>query len=217
MAKAADSRTTKFKRPPLEAGNRCGRLTAIEYCYTAHDGVAWWRFQCDCGTECVRNARMVGRGNTQSCGCLRREMAAALARSMSTHGKWRTLEFGIWSKIIARCENPRDKKFYLYGGRGIKICERWRKCFLDFFDDMGPRPSPKHSVDRWPDRDGNYEPNNCRWATVSQQNRNRRNNLIVQFQGRKMTLTEACQIAGVNYQTTRSRLRRGWDVERSLR
>ena len=83
-------------------------------------------------------------------------------------------EYACWSNMKQRCDNPKNPRYADYGGRGIKVCERWRKRFLAFYEDMGPRPSPNHSMDRYPDNDGNYEPNNCRWATWAQQRANQR-------------------------------------------
>jgi hypothetical protein len=91
------------------------------------------------------------------------------------HARWREAcpEYGSWANMIARCENPNATGFEYGGGRGITVCKRWRNSYADFLADMGPRPSPKHSIDRI-DVDGNYEPNNCRWATSAEQNKNKR-------------------------------------------
>jgi hypothetical protein len=91
----------------------------------------------------------------------------------TTHGLTRTIEYNSWASMIQRCTNPRSKKFHCWGGRGIKICERWYS-FENFLADMGPRPSIQYSLDRFPNNDGDYEPGNCRWATRSQQAKNRR-------------------------------------------
>lgn len=83
-------------------------------------------------------------------------------------------EYGPWRAMIERCENPNSSGFKTYGARGIKVCKQWRQSFTTFLSDMGPRPSKQHSIDRWPDNDGNYEPTNCRWATPSEQRLNQR-------------------------------------------
>jgi len=130
-----------------------------------------WDCRCDCGTtRSVRGSTLVA-GESRSCGCLQREIAAALTKE--THGQSRTALYGTWNMMIQRCTNPHVERYPLYGGRGIKVCERWRNDFAAFAADMGPKPSPQHSIDRT-NNDGDYEPGNCRWATRSEQQRNTR-------------------------------------------
>jgi len=117
--------------------------------------------------------------------------------------------------MIHRCENPAVWNFHLYGGRGIKVCARWRGSLANFIADMGPRPSRFHTLDRI-DANGDYEKGNCRWATAEEQARNRRSNRLVTFRGSRMTLAEACELTGVKYETAKKRLKSGWDTERAL-
>src|SRR5690606_6584889 len=126
-----------------------------------------------------------------------------------------TPEYNAWSSMKSRCENPTVASNKDYGGRGIRVCDRWRDSFETFLADMGPRPSPQHSIDRI-DNNGNYEPRNCRWATVLRQQRNKRSNHYVQFRGKTMTVTEAAEIAGANIVLVRSRIKRGWPIERAV-
>lgn len=124
-----------------------------------------WDCLCSCGNQTtVRGAHLRG-SDCQSCGCLALE-------GKTLHGLSKTTEHVIWSGILQRCENKNNHGYRNYGGRGIKVCSRW-KDFENFYADMGRRPSSKHSIDRI-NNDGDYEPNNCRWATVSQQLANRR-------------------------------------------
>lgn len=121
--------------------------------------------------------------------------------------------------MIARCEAKAGSGYRYYGARGIKICDRWRNSFEAFLADMGPKPSPKHSIDRI-DNDGPYTPKNCRWATAQEQANNRQNNHIVIYRGRTITLSNAMRAAGVdvaaNRLTVYKRLKRGWPVERAV-
>lgn len=126
--------------------------------------------RCECGT--VRDIRVSAAlvPTRPSCGCLRRERQAA---RVTTHGMSRTPEFRAWQSMLSRCSNARSTSWSDYGGRGIQVCPRWAGSFEAFLADMGPRPTSDMSLDRI-DVDGNYEPGNCRWATQSQQNANRR-------------------------------------------
>src|SRR5690606_6056327 len=132
------------------------------------------------------------------------------------HAMTRSPEYRAWQHMRERCSNPRVHNYHRYGGRGIKVCDRWANSFENFLADMGPRPSPEHSLDRYPNPDGDYEPGNCRWATPEQQTRNRRTNKILSFKGREQTLTDWCQELDLEPSIVSTRLRRGWTVERAL-
>jgi hypothetical protein len=153
------------------AGQRFGRLVAIEPVATrSRSGNYHWRFVCDCGQEKVVAAGGVMAGQTQSCGCLNRERTA---QRNTKHGMTQTREYKIWKGIKRRCNDFRDKNFERYGGRGITLCDRWFYDFAAFYADMGPNPTPKHTIDRINNELG-YSPDNCRWATWSEQRRNQR-------------------------------------------
>jgi hypothetical protein len=124
-------------------------------------------------------------------------------------------EYKAWANMKERCLNPKFIGWEEYGGRGIKVCERWINSFVDFLSDMGPRPSNKHSVDR-KDPDGDYEPNNCRWATDKEQANNKRNNHYVEYQGERFTLTQLTEKLGKDFKLVHHRLRRGWSLEDAL-
>lgn len=198
-------------RPLIDMkGLRKFRLTVVEY--AGPPGL--WRIRCDCGTE-----RLVRRGwilQSKSCGCYNRE--AIIARNYrhgdSARGKVAP-ELQCWRGLIRRCTDPGDEAYAYYGGRGIAVCDRWLNSYPAFLEDMGRRPSPKHSIDRV-NNDGNYEPSNCEWALSKQQMRNRRGRRKVNFQGRSMPASEAAELAGISYDIFLERINRGWETERAL-
>ena len=132
------------------------------------------------------------------------------------NGKSRKLpEYRHWINMKSRCFNPNVPNFKNYGGRGITVCERWKDDFSAFFADMGPRPSKRHTIDR-KENSGNYEPKNCRWATHSEQGRNRRGNRLVNIDDKTMTLAEAVGGSPVPYNTVLYRLKRGWSAKDAI-
>lgn len=159
-------------RLQIIAGEVNGRLTAIKFHSSTKQGRRW-EFQCTCGQVIVALVYNVLSENTTSCGCYRRELPTM---SRVKHGGNRTTSkhelYSTWTSMRARCNNPNQPNYPNYGGRGIKICSRWDD-FALFILDMGPKPTPEHSIDRV-DNDGDYEPNNCQWATRSEQNSNQR-------------------------------------------
>lgn len=192
------------------AGRRFGRLVAVEFSPTTRKGPNW-RCACDCGGTAHVRSDHLRSGAVLSCGCLQREDASVRHR---LHGMSETAEHAIWCKMIARCTCPTDGAYPDYGGRGITVDPSWL-CFPKFAADMGPRPSPEHSLDRR-DNDGPYAKTNCRWATKRQQARNRRSNRIVIYQGQRMALAEACSRRGVKYSIVLQRMWRGWSFRRAM-
>ena len=126
-----------------------------------------------------------------------------------------TPEYRTWQRAANRCHNPNSEDFRDYGGRGIRVCDEWRNDFAAFLADMGPRPSPRHSIDRI-NVDGNYEPGNCRWATPTTQARNRRTSVNITFRGETKHVDEWAMETGIKAGTIRFRVRAGWSPERTL-
>jgi hypothetical protein len=160
-------------------GQRYGRLIVGERAGTTRSGKILWRCRCSCGASTlVTTSDLRGkRRGTVSCGCYRKEKFRASTHRLK-HGAARGTatwpEYNAWATLKHRCLNPKYPKYADYGGRGITVCDRWRNSFVNFLVDMGRKPSSGHSIDRFPDIDGNFEPGNCRWATREQKRNNQR-------------------------------------------
>jgi hypothetical protein len=187
------------------------RLTVVRY--VGHDKTkrAIWECRCSCSALVTVRAWNLKNGHCRSCGCLQAETAGDHCRK---HGRSGTRVFRIWNSMRQRCSNPNNQDYDQYGGRGIKVCERWDS-FANFLADMGEPPDGM-TLDRFPDQNGNYEPANCRWATPSQQARNRRSNRVVTFNGKTQTLVEWGEETGHGMRRLAARLKLGWTVERAL-
>jgi hypothetical protein len=134
-----------------------------------------------------------------------------------THGLSTIPEYGVWRAMIGRCCNPSHHAYADYGGRGIKICPRWRESFEAFYADMGQRPSRHLNLDRYPNNDGDYEPGNCRWATRKQNCRNKRTNASIKHRGQSMTFAELGELYGLPTMVLRQRIvKLGWSIERAI-
>lgn len=140
---------------------------------------------------------------------------ATSPKSHPKHGYSQTPEYRAWQCMVKRCTDPENAAWTDYGGRGITVCDRWRTDVVAFIEDMGAKPSELHELDR-KDNDGGYEPGNCRWVLRTENNRNRRSNRIVEWNGQKKTLIEWCEITGLPFSTLKWRLDNGWSVDRAM-
>lgn len=176
-----------------------------------------WNCFCKCNPDRVYPIREQSLKNgVKSCGCLHRE---ELAARNTTHGhsagRKNTKALNAYKNMIKRCTNPNYRRWDRYGGRGIKVCDRWLESFENFLADMG-EPAPDMTLDR-EDNDGDYCPDNCRWITQAEQTRNTSHNVAILFRGESRTLTEWAQITGIHRTTIRTRIETwGWSVERAL-
>lgn len=198
------------------AGQRFGSLTALTTAgnyrrRNGRRGVMLWRCRCDCGKRVVARSDALRRGKKTTCG-------------IDGHTGWseklplsrlHPLEYATWNGMRKRCSAKKGNHWKYYGSRGIKVCERWKK-FSQFLQDVGPRPSPRHSIDRYPNQDGNYEPGNVRWATVEEQRRNNRDAIYVEFKGESVALGELVEKLGLNHPVVYGRLKMGWSLADAL-
>lgn len=200
-------------------GRTFGTLTVVAPAQSVASGAAW-DCVCNCGRTRSRIAAVnLKSGHTTSCGSCARSVARMKHGESTVGGRRKaTVEYTTWVSILGRCYNDKCKDYRNYGARGILMCERWRNSFESFLGDMGRRPSAKHSIDRFPDTNGNYEPSNCRWATATEQARNKRSTLVVEHAGERLLLIEWAERLGVKYATLWQRYRDGhWPNRQSKR
>lgn len=192
-------------------GDMYGRLTVTKQIESLN-GRSRFECLCSCGSIHFVLGQNLRNGDVQSCGCFQKESASEVH---TRHGRTGSTEHDIWRSMKQRCCNPNKRSYSRYGGRGIKVCDDWSHSFEAFYRDMGPRPSMQHSLDRI-DPNGHYEPSNCRWATKVEQQNNMRSNRIVEWRGRKQSLSQWSKELGINRSTLEGRLEWGWTVDEAF-
>lgn len=170
---------------------------------------SYWVCRCECGKEIMVKGSILTRKINPQKSCME-----CFRKRSTLHGMTNTKEFFAWRGILSRCNNKNDDAYRHYGGRGIGYDPRWNE-FKCFFEDIGPAPSKRHSIDRTDNNEG-YFKWNCRWATPKQQMRNVRPNIILEYNGEKRCLPEWAELMGLSYACLSNRIRRGWAVEKAL-
>ena len=194
-------------------GKAFGRLVVLRKLDERKNGEILWLCKCDCGNTTKVRGYYLRTGHTTSCGCYHQEQ---VRRGITKHNGTGTPEYRVWASMIQRCEDQNCASYRDYGARGISVCPEWRNSFPQFLQDMGPKPSAKHEIDRI-DNDGNYEPGNCRWATRKEQAANRRSTHRVTLHGVTKSLKDWCDTLGLDYRMVHRRVNSlGWTYEQAL-
>jgi hypothetical protein len=194
-------------------GKAFARLTVIEFAGQKKGGRALWRCRCECGKEAVVPGDCLRDGRSRSCGCLKLEMIRGNKYGV-THEACGHPLFHVWNGMMARCNNKKHQQYADYGGRGIKVCERWRDPWK-FFEDMGERPDGA-TLERVNNGKG-YDPENCRWATRKEQMRNKRTNRLIRFRGQTKPLSQWAEEVEISEATIRDRIDKlKWTVAKAL-
>lgn len=199
-------------KPIDMAGKQYGRWTAISKSHVNATGKLYWNCVCSCGTKKAIWGASLRNGISKSCGCYNSERTI---KQNTKHGRSGTSEYNTWLTIQRRCYEPTFIGYANYGGRGIAVCASWRDSFEAFFADMGLKPSKAHTIDR-KNTNGNYEPDNCCWATRTQQANNKRNNVLLTLADVTLTVSQWAVRTGMATNTIWTRLRLHWPVERAL-
>lgn len=172
------------------------------------NAVKRWLCRCQCGTLRSIAASCLKAGNhSPDCGC---ETKKTISPGKDTGNPL----YETWRGMIRRCCAPNAANYRLYGGRGISVCKRWLDSLDAFASDMGQKPTPKHSIDRYPDNNGSYEPGNCRWATATEQGENRRNSIVITWNDTTLLLSQWSERTGISVQVIGTRLRKGWPLDK---
>lgn len=209
----AETNSSRGHKTTIKVGDRFGLWTVLSEVNPDPSDIKYRKkflAQCECGTVRVHRSDYLFAGKSTACGCIRKKLK-------TKHGLHKTAEYAAWQSMKNRCLNSAFKQFCDYGGRGIKVCDNWlgEDGFNRFLKDMGKKPSKAHSLDRV-DVNGDYEPSNCRWATKTQQQNNRRDNHYIEWNGVKKTVTEWARDIGAATDTIKHRIKVGWPLHEAL-
>lgn len=200
-------------------GDTFSRWTVIELATSRVSGRVAHKCRCECGTVADVIENNLARGKSKSCGCYQREVTVERSTKHGHAGRGsNSPEYWSWLGMRDRCYDSRHKDYHRYGGRGIKVCDRWLgdRGFINFIADMGEKRTPDLTLDRR-EVDGDYAPENCRWADRDTQIENRSVTLWFEFEGRRLTLKQWAEEIGCGYDTLYNRLvTLGWSVEKAI-
>lgn len=203
-------------------GNTYGYLTVLKVEINETDNQTYAICECKCKNTKKVLPYQLKNGSVVSCGCLKKKLCKNLPKAKSTNngnyldGRSKHPLYGTWVQILSRCENPQNSKYEYYGGRGIKVCEEWRDFwkFVEWSDSVGGRPKG-YTIDR-KDGDKDYEPSNCHWVDWKTQQRNKQNNMIIEYNGESKTIAEWSEELNIHQRTLSNRIHRGWTIERAF-
>lgn len=198
-------------------GQKFGRLTVVkrveDYVSPSGQKLVQWLCECECGNKTIVQSCILRHGKTASCGCLRNEVVSKIN---TKHGQAHTRPYKTWKNMIARCYHKNYKNYKNYGGRGIQVCEEWKNDFVSFYNwAISNGYTDNLTLDRI-NTDGNYEPNNCRWVSMKEQDRNRRTNRLLTYNGETHCYAEWEQLLNFGRGMVWNRLNRGWSIEKAL-
>lgn len=200
------------RRIQVPVGTKFGMLSVIEETEMHKQRNGKFRRQmvceCQCGQITIAMLCNLRSGHTTSCGCVQQ----SAGKRNRTHGRSGSKAYRAWADMIQRCYNPSRRRYETYGARGITVCQQWRDSFDSFLKDMGEPPSSSHSIDR-KDNDGNYEPDNCHWATAQAQARNTSRNRLVTFRDETACIADWAERLDISYATLYYRITHGWNIE----
>lgn len=202
------------KSTPLQPVQKFGRLTVISKDETKKK--QYYICKCECGKEKSIYKLSLTKGITTSCGCFQKEKVKLIGLKNKKHCLVNTRIYRIWGGIKSRCLNKNSHIYKYYGGRGITVCNEWKNNFMSFYNwAMNNGYKDNLTIDRI-DVNGNYEPSNCRWASIKTQERNRRNNRLIIYKGNKYCLSEISELLKIRNNTLHYRLKAGWSFEKAF-